>query len=84
MFFITENMNNAGSLASLYIRAMNRAMADIANYVDASVSGGATAQLALYHKGASEKSGTVQTTPVNSVSTGTVISSVRGRQTVRA
>ena len=84
MFFIPEQRQTAGVLDRTYINAMNAAMADIANYVDASIRGGATALLALYHKEASEKTGTVQTTPVNSVSTGTTLSSVRGRQTVRS
>ena len=84
MCFITEHQNNAGMLSTAYINDMNDAMADISNYVDASISGGATAVLALYHKEASEKSGAVESTPVNSVSTGARISSLRSRQPVRS
>ena len=84
MCFIPETAQTSGGLTALYVENMNAAMADISNYVDASISGGATAILALYHKPASEKTGTVQSTPVESVSCGNIISSVRGRQTVRA
>ena len=84
MCFVPESANHSGGLSANYVNAMNEAMADISNYVDASISGGATAILALYHKGASEKTGTVQSTPVNSVSCGNILSSVRGRQPVRS
>ena len=84
MFFIPEPAQTAGHLTQKYIDSMNGAVADIANYVDGSVRGGATATLAIYHRGESEKTGTVQSTPVTSVSTGATISSLRSRQPVRS
>ena len=84
MPFVPKAANHSGGLGSIYIEVMNAFLADIANYVDASIQGGATATLVLYHQTESKKTGTVQTTPVNSVSTHPILSSVRGRVSVRS
>ena len=69
----------AGHLTAEAITYFTNAYSDLANFTDIGNLTGSRAALVLYHRGASEKSGAVETTPVDSVSCASVMSSVRDR-----
>ena len=84
MPYVPEVQQSSGGLTALYTQDMVGLLSDVANYVDASITGGATAIMALYHQTASKKTGTVQTSPVTHVSIKPRCGSLRSRQVVRA